>query len=61
MSGASLKLLGNSCILGTIELFAETFALADSIDFDPAIFQDFIGKSISRLFQRMTQVNSKTR
>ncbi|CAD6589201.1 MAG: hypothetical protein TREMPRED_005297, partial [Tremellales sp. Tagirdzhanova-0007] len=40
--GASLKLLGNTCIIGTIELLAEAYALADSIDFDPAVFQDFI-------------------
>ncbi|ORY26971.1 NAD binding domain of 6-phosphogluconate dehydrogenase-domain-containing protein [Naematelia encephala] len=40
--GASLKLLGNTCILGTIELLSEAYALADSIDFDPAVFQNFI-------------------
>lgn len=43
--GASLKLLGNTCILGTVELLAETYALADSIDFDPHVFQDFIRES----------------
>jgi len=40
--GASLKLLGNTCILGTIELLGEAYALADSIDFDASVFQDFI-------------------
>ncbi|KAL7418786.1 hypothetical protein Q5752_006469 [Cryptotrichosporon argae] len=42
--GVTLKLLGNTCILGTIELLAETYALADSVDFDPHVFQDFIGQ-----------------
>jgi len=42
MKATTLKLLGNLCILGTIELLAEAFALSDSVDFDPAIFYDFI-------------------
>lgn len=40
--GALLKILGNSCILGTIELLSESFALAEKTGFDANIFYDFI-------------------
>lgn len=40
--GSALKLLGNSMILGIIEMLAETHALADSIGFDPEVYQSFI-------------------
>lgn len=47
-----MKLLGNTCILGTIELLGEAYALADSVDFDPAVFQDFIRASLSSIKAR---------
>ncbi|KAI1619963.1 NAD binding domain of 6-phosphogluconate dehydrogenase-domain-containing protein [Exophiala viscosa] len=40
--GALLKILGNSCILGTIELLSESFTLAEKTGFDPALFYEFI-------------------
>lgn len=42
--GATLKLLGNSCILGTIELLSESFALAEKTNFDLNVFYNFIRK-----------------
>jgi 3-hydroxyisobutyrate dehydrogenase-like beta-hydroxyacid dehydrogenase len=38
--GASLKLLGNSIILGAVQLYAESYALSDAIGFDPAVFHE---------------------
>ncbi|KAI1460019.1 NAD(P)-binding protein [Annulohypoxylon moriforme] len=40
--GALLKILGNSCILGTIELLSESFTLAEKTGFDAELFYDFI-------------------
>lgn len=40
--GSALKLLGNSMILGVVEMLAETYALADVIGFDPEVYQSFI-------------------
>ncbi|RSH78698.1 uncharacterized protein EHS24_002427 [Apiotrichum porosum] len=40
--GSALKLLGNSMILGVVEMLAETYALADVIGFDPDVYQGFI-------------------
>ena len=40
--GALLKILGNNCILGTIELLSESFTLAEKTGFDPGLFYDFI-------------------
>ncbi|ETI29152.1 hypothetical protein G647_01605 [Cladophialophora carrionii CBS 160.54] len=40
--GALLKILGNNCILGTIELLSESFTLAEKTGFDTNIFYDFI-------------------
>ncbi|KAL7906617.1 hypothetical protein GGI35DRAFT_487730, partial [Trichoderma velutinum] len=40
--GATLKLLGNNCILGTIELLSESFALAEKTNFDVNVFYNFI-------------------
>ncbi|KAI0438678.1 NAD binding domain of 6-phosphogluconate dehydrogenase-domain-containing protein [Xylaria telfairii] len=40
--GAFLKILGNSCILGTIELLSESFTLAERTGFDVNRFYDFI-------------------
>ncbi|KAI8957737.1 NAD(P)-binding protein [Daldinia sp. FL1419] len=40
--GALLKILGNSCILGTIELMSESFTLAEKTGFDAELFYDFI-------------------
>jgi 3-hydroxyisobutyrate dehydrogenase-like beta-hydroxyacid dehydrogenase len=37
-----MKLLGNTCILGTIELLGEVFTLADAIDFDNDALYSFI-------------------
>ena len=42
--GALMKLLGNNCILGTIELLSESFTLADKTGFDAGLFYEFIGK-----------------
>lgn len=47
--GALLKILGNSCILGTIELMSESFTLAEKTGFDVGKFYEFIRKSC--LFQ----------
>ena len=41
--GALLKLLGNNCILGTIELLSESFTLAEKTGFDAGLFYKFIG------------------
>lgn len=46
--GALLKLLGNNCILGTIELLSESFTLAEKTGFDLNQFYDFIRKCSSR-------------
>lgn len=43
--GSALKLLGNSMILGVVEMLAETYALADVIGFDPEVYQSFIRAS----------------
>lgn len=43
--GALLKILGNNCILGTIELLSESFTLAEKTGFDTGLFYDFIRKS----------------
>ncbi len=40
--GVTLKLLGNSTILGAIELLSETFALSDKIGFDSKVLYEFI-------------------
>jgi len=40
--GALLKLLGNNCILGTIELLSESFTLAEKTGFDAELFYKFI-------------------
>ncbi|OTB17016.1 hypothetical protein K445DRAFT_57995 [Daldinia sp. EC12] len=40
--GALLKILGNSCILGTIELMSESFTLAEKTGFDTGLFYEFI-------------------
>ena len=40
--GALLKILGNNCILGTIELLSESFTLAEKSGFDTGLFYDFI-------------------
>ncbi|KAJ5805292.1 hypothetical protein N7474_011179 [Penicillium riverlandense] len=40
--GALLKILGNNCILGTIELLSESFTLAEKTGFDVNLFYDFI-------------------
>ena len=42
--GALLKILGNNCILGTIELLSESFTLAEKTGFDTNVFYDFIRK-----------------
>jgi 3-hydroxyisobutyrate dehydrogenase-like beta-hydroxyacid dehydrogenase len=47
--GALLKILGNNCILGTIELLSESFALAEKTGFDANIFYDFIREWCSYL------------
>ncbi|KAI1464597.1 NAD(P)-binding protein [Daldinia caldariorum] len=39
---ALLKILGNSCILGTIELMSENFTLAEKAGFDARLFYEFI-------------------
>lgn len=43
--GALLKILGNNCILGTIELLSESFTLAEKTGFDAGLFYEFIRKS----------------
>ena len=40
--GALMKLLGNNCILGTIELLSESFTLAEKTGFDVSLFYEFI-------------------
>lgn len=49
--GALLKILGNNCILGTIELLSESFVLAEKTGFDADLFYEFIRKSPSRIFR----------
>lgn len=44
--GALMKILGNSCILGTIELLSESFTLAEKTGFDAGIFYEFIRESL---------------
>lgn len=43
--GALLKILGNNCILGTIELLSESFTLAEKTGFDTNLFYEFIRMS----------------
>lgn len=43
--GSLLKILGNNCILGTIELLSESFTLAEKTGFDASLFYQFIRKS----------------
>ena len=43
--GALMKLLGNNCILGTIELLSESFTLAEKTGFDAGLFYEFIRTS----------------
>jgi 3-hydroxyisobutyrate dehydrogenase-like beta-hydroxyacid dehydrogenase len=45
--GALLKILGNNCILGTIELLSESFTLAEKTGFDTDLFYEFIRRSYS--------------
>ncbi|KAI9818746.1 MAG: hypothetical protein M1827_007566 [Pycnora praestabilis] len=40
--GALLKILGNNCILGTIELLSESFTLAEKTGFDVELYYEFI-------------------
>jgi 3-hydroxyisobutyrate dehydrogenase-like beta-hydroxyacid dehydrogenase len=40
--GALFKILGNSCILGTIKLLLESFTLAEKTGFDTELFYVFI-------------------
>ena len=40
--GALLKILGNNCILGTIELLSESFTLAEKTGFDTDLYYEFI-------------------
>jgi len=40
--GALMKLLGNNCILGTIELLSESFTLAEKTGFEAGLFYEFI-------------------
>lgn len=47
--GALMKILGNNCILGTIELLSESFTLAEKTGFDAGIFYDFIRTLSSNL------------
>lgn len=42
--GAMMKILGNNCILGTIESLSENFTLAEKTGFDAGIFYDFISE-----------------
>jgi 3-hydroxyisobutyrate dehydrogenase-like beta-hydroxyacid dehydrogenase len=43
--GALMKLLGNNCILGTIELLSESFTLAEKTGLDTSLFYEFIRTS----------------
>lgn len=43
--GALMKIIGNNCILGTIELLSESFTLAEKTGLDADLFYDFISKS----------------
>ena len=53
--GALLKILGNNCILGTIELLSESFTLAEKTGFDTNLFYDFIRKYFLSLVRVGTQ------
>jgi 3-hydroxyisobutyrate dehydrogenase-like beta-hydroxyacid dehydrogenase len=50
--GSALKLLGNSLILGVVEMLAETYALTDAIGFDPEVYQNFIRELFASSWQR---------
>ena len=52
--GALMKILGNNCILGTIELLSEAFTLAEKTGFDAAIFYDFIRKRPARFHNSLS-------
>ncbi|ORX36641.1 hypothetical protein BD324DRAFT_651127 [Kockovaella imperatae] len=39
-NGAALKLMGNSIILGTMQLYSEAYALGDAIGMDPKVFHE---------------------
>ncbi|OCF36815.1 hypothetical protein I316_01411 [Kwoniella heveanensis BCC8398] len=39
---SALKSMGNMLLLGFIELLGEAYALGDSVDIDPAVFNNFI-------------------
>jgi 3-hydroxyisobutyrate dehydrogenase-like beta-hydroxyacid dehydrogenase len=54
--GALLKILGNNCILGTIELLSESFTLAEKTGFDTNIFYDFIRKCVPPCSRRQTLI-----
>lgn len=43
--GALMKLMGNNCILGTIELLSESFTLAEKTGLDAGLFYEFIRTS----------------
>jgi len=40
--GALMKILGNNCILGTIELLSESFTLAEKTGLEAGLFYEFI-------------------
>lgn len=48
--GATLKLLGNNCILGTIELLSESFTLAEKANFNVDVFYNFIRKRSNYMY-----------
>ncbi|KAJ9295852.1 hypothetical protein DTO271G3_5875 [Paecilomyces variotii] len=56
--GALLKILGNSCILGTIELLSESFTLAEKTGFDANAFYDFIPMVPSSSLDKLRQEDS---
>ena len=37
-----MKILGNNCILGTIELLSESFTLVEKTGFDAGMYYEFI-------------------
>lgn len=55
--GALLKILGNNCILGTIELLSESFTLAEKTGFDTGIFYDFIREFTYLIPRFMSTIN----
>lgn len=55
--GALLKILGNSCILGTIELMSESFTLAEKTGFDVGVFYEFIRQSCPPLTLSLSHLN----